>query len=321
MRAHIAIGLVTATALALTACSSEGDGTAAREPSPGADSDIRVVVTTTPLGSITEQIATCAGGTSTTLMPVGADPHDFAASSSQVADMVKADLVIANGLSLEGGLDASLRQVEEDGTDVLHVAEEVDPLEFGAHGDEHGDHDGHDHGHFDPHFWLDAGRMAKAASVIGHAIAERSGDVAWGDCGDEVSVELQELDGEIQETLSVVPADRRTIVTDHEALAYFNKAYGFESAGVVVPGGSTEAQPSSRELAALADTVRAEKVPAIFANSAVNQGLVDALAAEVGSEVKVVPLYIGSVGEPGSAARDYQGMMRENARLIAEALG
>lgn len=318
MRSLFAIGLVATTALVLSACSDTGTdadttGTAAEQ----AAGDISLVVTTTPLGSVTEQIATCAGGTSTTLMPVNADPHDFSASSSQVADMVKADLVIANGLGLEGGLDASLQQVEADGTEVLHVAEHIDPLPWGDH--EHA-HEGHNHGDLDPHFWLDVARMAEAAQLIGDEVAERAGDDTWSECGAEVSGELTALDEEIREDLSVIPEERRTIVTDHEAFGYFNNAYDFHSGGVVIPGGSTEAQPSSADLASLAGVIREENVPVIFTNAAVNQTLVDALASEVGEDVQVVSLYEGSVGPKDGPAADYQGMMRENARLIVEAL-
>lgn len=325
MRSRFAIGLVATTALVLSACSDADTADTTGTKAEQAAGDISLVVTTTPLGSVTEQIATCAGGTSTTLMPVNADPHDFSASSAQVADMVKADLVIANGLGLEGGLDASLQQVEADGTEVLHLAEHIDPLPWGDHEHEHAHeeegHEGHNHGDLDPHFWLDVARMAEAAQLIGDEVAERTGDDTWSECGAEVSGELTALDEEIREDLSDIPEERRTIVTDHEAFGYFNNAYDFHSAGVVIPGGSTEAQPSSADLASLAGVIREENVPVIFTNAAVNQTLVDALAAEVGEDVQVVSLYEGSVGPKDGPAADYQGMMRENARLIVEALG
>lgn len=322
MRARIVTGLVAATALVLSGCSDSGaDSTGA--------GDVSIVATTTPLGSVVEQIATCAGGTATTLMPVNADPHQFSASSAQVSDMVKADLVVANGLGLEGGLDASLQQVESDGTEILRVAEHVDPLPWGGvdeHAgespEEHAAHaDEHSHGELDPHVWLDAARMARAAEVIGDTVAEKTGEQSWAECGAQVATELDELDSEIRETLATVPEERRTIVTDHEALGYFNAAYDFHSAGAVIPGGSTEAQPSSRELAALAAVIREENVPAIFTNAAISQTLVDAVAAEVGEDIRIVSLYEGSVGPEDSPASDYQGMMRENARLIVAALG
>lgn len=319
-RSATLISMAAASTLVLAACASAGDS-----DDSGAKDGLTLVATTTPLGSVTEQIATCAGGNYTTLMPVGADPHDFSASSAQIAAMMKADLVIANGLGLEGGLASTLDQAELDGIPVMDVADEVNPIPFGDHDHEHDDHDhagheGHDHGEFDPHFWLDAGRMAQGAELIGAQAAELSGDKKWSECGAEVSQQLKDLDAQVRTTLNAVPADKRVIVTDHDAFGYFNAAYGFESAGVVVPGGSTEAEPSSQDLAALAQTIKDRGVPVIFSNTAVNQGLVDSLAREVGSDVAVVPLYVGSTGPEDSPAADYQGMMRENARLIADAL-
>ena len=113
--------------------------------------------------------------------------------------------------------------------------------------------------------------------------------------------------------------EKRILVTDHDALEYFAAAYGYEVAGTVVPGGSTLAEPSSAELAALAATVQAAGVPAIFANVANPQALVDALAAEAG-DVEVVELYIGSLGPAGSGADTYQTMMTTNAQRISDAL-
>lgn len=314
MRTCLATGVVAATALALTSCAAGAGGDSA--PGPG---DVSLVATTTPLGSVTSQIAECAGGTSLTLMPVNADPHDFSASSAQVADLARADLVIANGLGLEGGLHSALEQIEADGTEVLDIAERVDPLPWGE-GDHEG-HEGHSHGEFDPHFWLDAARMAEAAQLIGDTAVELTGDGEWARCGTEVSDELRSLDTEIRDTLSVIPEERRILVSDHEAIGYFNAAYDFRSGGVVIPGGSTEAQPSSRELADLAADIREQNIPVIFSSATTNQALVEAVAAEAGEGVQVVPLHQGSVGPEGSAAADYQGMMRENARLIVDALG
>ena len=113
--------------------------------------------------------------------------------------------------------------------------------------------------------------------------------------------------------------EKRILVTDHDALGYFAAAYGYNVAGTVVPGGSTLAEPSSAELAALAATVQETGVPAIFANTANPQALVDALAAEVG-DVEVVDLYVGSLGPAGSGADTYQPMMTTNAQRISDAL-
>ena len=103
-------------------------------------STVSVVSTTTMLGSVVGDIVACASPDSTaiTLMPVGTDPHDFSPSSDQVAAMVTSDLVVANGLMLEEGLQDALENAAAAGATVLDIAPPVDPLPFGD-GDEHGD--------------------------------------------------------------------------------------------------------------------------------------------------------------------------------------
>ncbi len=300
-----------------------------------------MVATTTIWGDISSQIAECAGGSVTTLMPIGADPHDFTPSSEQVATMVGADLVIANGLGLEEGLESAMGSAEQDGAVVFEVAPLLDPIPFGEEGDAHSEEEGEahseeegeaeadgeahseeegdTHGSEDPHVWLDANRVANAAELIGAEMAEVSGDAAYQDCGVQVAEEMRALNAQLVETLAAVPAGKRIMVTDHDAFEYFASAYDFEVAGVVIPGGSTLAEPSSAELAALAGTIQETGVPAVFSNTANPTALVDALAAEVGN-VEVVELYVGGLGEPGSDAGTYQGMMTTNATRIADAL-
>jgi zinc/manganese transport system substrate-binding protein len=108
-------------------------------------------------------------------------------------------------------------------------------------------------------------------------------------------------------------------VTDHDAFGYFSEAYDFEVAGVVIPGGSTLAEPSSEEFAGLVEVVREAGVRAVFANTAHRTVLIEALCAEVG-DVAVVELYVDSLGAEGSGAEDYAGMMLTDARLVAQAL-
>ena len=124
---------------------------------------------------------------------------------------------------------------------------------------------------------------------------------------------------EVAATLATVPEDQRILVTDHDALGYLAAAYGYTVAGTVIPGGSTLAEPSSAELAELTATVQQTGVPAVFANTTNPQALIDALASEAGA-IEVVALYVDSLGEPGSGADTFQGMVRTNAQLISDAL-
>jgi zinc/manganese transport system substrate-binding protein len=104
------------------------------------------------------------------------------------------------------------------------------------------------------------------------------------------------------------------------AIGYLALRYGFDVVGVVIPGGSTLAEPSSGDLAALVDTIRTEGVQAIFADVSEPSELANAVAAEVERKIAVVDLFTGSLGEEGSGADTLIGMLRTNANRIAEAL-
>ena len=132
--------------------------------------------------------------------------------------------------------------------------------------------------------------------------------------------DLLVLDTSVRDILAGVEPSNRVLVTDHNAFGYFAAAYGFEIAGVVIAGGSTEAEPSSRELAALIETIQTRQIPAIFSNIAAQSNAVEAVAREAGPQVQVVPLYVGSLGPAGSGAETYASMMTTNAELIAQAL-
>lgn len=350
IRRLIAIGTPALLSCGLVGCTSTPASTATGEtssmaattasapgsaPSAADTPSLQIVVTTPILGSIANSIVTCAGqGAVEVLMPNGADPHDFTPSSAQIADLVQADLVIANGLGLESGMQAALQGATADGAQVWEVGPLVDPIPFAepapghAHDSDEHAHEGegegtdeHAHGSLDPHIWFDMSRMSRAAALMGVQLQQAaggSGELA--NCGEQVAAEITQAENGVRATLESVPPQRRILVTDHEAFGYLAHAYGFEVAGAVIPSISTMAEPSSAELAALAEVIRAEGVPAIFANVSQPAQLAEAVAQESDTAVVVVPLYVESLGEPGSPAADYIGMMTENARLISAAL-
>jgi zinc/manganese transport system substrate-binding protein len=336
-------------ALGLSACGSTSDSAAPTE-TPSEASALSVVATTTVLGSVTADIVECAGGTVQTIMPAGADPHDFAPSSAQVAEIVKADVVVANGLTYEQGLIGALDSARSEGTTVIEVGDFINPIEFGAgghahsdekkdddhghedddhgheeddHGHEEDDHgheeDDHGHGDLDPHFWFDMNRMADAAELIGSELALKGG-AKYSECADTVATEIRAAESEFRAIIDTIPADRRILITDHEALGYLAEEYDFEIAGTVIPGGSTLGEPSSADLKELVEIINAEGISVIFTNSSEPTVLADAVAAEANSDVDVVVLYVESLGAPGSGADTYVTMMLTNAQLLADAL-
>jgi zinc/manganese transport system substrate-binding protein len=311
--------------LLLAACGSHSDEPVPLDPPETTTSQegrpVNVVVSTNILGDVVQNLVACAGdGSVTVLMPAGADPHDFTPSSAQVADVVNADLVVTNGLGLESGLDSALEGAIADGARVYAVAPWLDPIPFD---DDHSDDDGddHDHGSRDPHVWFDMPRMATATTLIATELGVVTGEQdVYEACGAAYSAEILTAEAGVRAAMESVPASRRVLVTDHEALGYLADLYGYEVAGTVIPAGTTLADPSSSDLANLASVMREEGVNVIFANVAEPTKLADAVAAEVGTEVTVVPIFVESLGEPGSSADTYIGLMQANAQLIAENL-
>lgn len=273
------------------------------------DDGIQIVVTTTVLGDIVESIARDDASVEI-LMPLGADPHDFQASARQVAAIHKADLVVANGLGLEEGLEPVLSSAVDDGARVLSIGPLVNPIPYGNDPDLP-----------DPHVWLDPIRMMTAVDVIVSELESLEPSVDWSDSGDDYKSELAILDWELQALLGKIPISSRGLVTDHDSLEYFADRYGFRVVGVVIPGGSTLAQPSSDDLVAVVETIERELVTAIFIEAAQPAVMARAIGEEVSWDVEIVELYIGSLGRPGSEAETYLGMLRVNSDRIASALG
>jgi zinc/manganese transport system substrate-binding protein len=274
---------------------------------PSMDGRPLIVATTTIVGEFAAHVAGDQARVEV-LMPIGADPHDFEPSARQAASLRDADLVVSSGLGLEGGLTDALEAAAEEGTPILELGPALDPRPLGD-----------DASVPDPHWWLDPIRAARAVDLIG----ERLGEIAaggWAARATSYADQLMALDGELRSMLETIPSERRTLITSHAAFGYFAERYDFKVTGVLIPGGSTQAQPDPKLLAELAAVIRAEGVRAIFGETTFPTNVADALAEEVGGEVRVVVLYTGSLGEPGSGADTYVGMLRTDAERIADAL-
>ncbi|QGG94804.1 metal ABC transporter substrate-binding protein [Actinomarinicola tropica] len=300
----------------------------------------RVVATTSILGDVVRSIVGDDVEVEV-LIPPGTDPHDAAPSARQAADLRSASLVVANGLGLEAGLADALDAAADDGVRVIEIGELVEPLPFGdahehddegehdegEHDDDEGDHDegqDHAHGDEDPHLWHDPVRMAQAVPGLTDALVDALPDMdadAIRARSDDLVAELEALDAEIREILAAVPAERRYLLTNHETFGYLAERYDFEVIGAALPGGDTLSRPSAQEIATLVEEIEAHDLPAIFAENVSGDQLIRTIAEEAGREVEVVALHTDALGEPGSGADTYLGMLRTNAELIASALG
>ena len=131
--------------------------------------------------------------------------------------------------------------------------------------------------------------------------------------------QLQTLDAEVEDLLSAIPSDARMLVTNHSVFAYFADRYQFEILGSIIPSSSTLSSASAQQLASLAEELRSEQVPAIFADASSSSSLAETLAGEVG-DVKVITLFTESLGEPGSDGANYIAMVKFNAQEIVRGL-
>ena len=339
---------------------------------------LQIVATTSIIGDLVANV-TGDDAEVTVLMAPGVDPHGYEPSASDGRILREADLVVANGLMLEENLVSVLEAVEEEGGNVLSLAEQLDPIDFdwdgpghddhGQDGDDHGhddqddhghdnddhghdgdddhghddqddhghddhddhghdDHDGHAHADEDPHFWFDPLRTSDAVGMIAEAIAELDDRLEadeWMARADAYAEQLVELDEEMLEMFETIPEANRSLVTNHDALGYLAYRYDFEVLGTVIPGSSTQAETDARGFAELVETLEEAGVEVVFADNTDSTVLAEQLASEVVGrsdlDVQVVELYTGSLGEPGSGADSYLGMLRTTSALITEALG
>ncbi|MCJ7434487.1 MAG: zinc ABC transporter substrate-binding protein [Anaerolineales bacterium] len=242
------------------------------------------------------------------LLPIGADPHGYQPTPSDVVKISKSTLLIVNGLGYEQFMNTLLENAGGN-RDVIEATAGLSPRKDA--GLEHG---------IDPHMWLDPNNVIVYVENIRDALihADPNGVAIYKANADAYIAQLKTLDTWIIEQVNRIPATRRLLVTNHEALGYFADRYGFTVIGAVVPGFSTDAAPSAQQMAGLIDLIKSSGAPAIF----LGQVESDTLAAQIANETsaKVVSdLYLESLTE-GTPAATYIDMMKHNATRIVEAL-
>ena len=162
-----------------------------------------------------------------------------------------------------------------------------------------------------------AGVLGELADELIHAGADA--DTVNG-CLDAYREALAEADAEVAEILDAVPADRRIMITNHDAFGYFADRYDFEVVGTVIPSLSTAAETNPALLEELAEIIEHEGVPAVFSETTHSDVDIQALATAAG-DIAVVQLLTGSLAPAGEDGDTLIGMLRFNAQAIADALG
>ena len=294
---------------------------------PESERELRVVTTSNIVADWVRQVGQHRVDVDP-LLPSNVDPHAFQPGARDITRVADADLVLTVGLGLEAGWLADLvKNAAREPGEIVALGESVDPIEFmdlrGEDGHDEDDESGdeHDYGALDPHFWFDPLRVKRAVNDIAARLSvmdSENGDFYRANAN-EYSSELDELHSWIEEQVATVPSDRRVLVTSHDSFRYFATAYGFEVVGAVSPGGTTEREPSAREMAELIDDIRDASAPAVFTETTVSDKIAQRIAQEVGAAV-VTGLYTGSLGEPEGDAGTYMDFIRYNVAIIVAAL-
>lgn len=304
----LGILLVTLVALTLAACGNDNDA---------GHNGTSIVATTAQIGALTQEVA----GDDISihvLMPPGVNPHDFHVTPDDLRTMGAADVILRNGLGLDTFLDGSIDAAGGD-ADIVTVTGGIEPISGGL--EHHDEGEDHDHDDADPHVWHDPANARLMVNNIADALSTTDPDHAqsYRENAGAYNAVLDETDAKIRAMIDEIPAENRKLVTNHDAFGYFARAYGLEVVGAVIPGTSTNAEPSAQEIAALSELIEQEQVKAIFAESTVDPKVAEQLAQDTGVQI-VYGLYSDSLGEPGTDAATVDGMLLANATKISEAL-
>lgn len=275
---------------------------------------LKVIATTSIIGDVVAQV----GGDAielTTLIQPGQDPHSYEPGAQELTAVSDADIIFVNGWDLEETLAANLESIGKD-VPIVPVSANIQPLAFDS-----GDHD---HSSVDPHTWFDVQNVGQWVENIETSFSQLDSDnaEAYARNADTYQAQLNELDAYAQAELGGIPPEKRFLVTNHDALGYLAHAYGLEVVGTVIPGSSTLAEPSARDIADLISTMDEHDICTIFTETTISDTLAKTTAAELNEcdTINVIPLYTGALSPTGSNADNYIGMVQANIDAIVTGL-
>ncbi|MBM3995020.1 MAG: metal ABC transporter substrate-binding protein [Planctomycetes bacterium] len=279
---------------------------------------VRVVATYSILGDLVQNVAGDSAEV-TTLVGPDCDAHTFEPTPKDGVSLAEADIVFENGVNFEGWLD-KLHKSSKSKAKRIVVTEGLQ-LRGGECNHAHKPGEKHEH-EDDPHVWHDVKNAIHMVSVIRDQLAEADPPSAETYKANATAylAKLKALDAWVVEKVTSVPKQNRKLVTSHDTFGYFAERHGFEIVGTMLTSVSTEASdPSPATFARLVESVKAAKVPAIFAENVHNPKLMERLGKEAGVRL-AQPLFTDALGKPGSEGATYEKMVRHNVTIIVEAL-
>jgi len=272
-------------------------------PAAAQEEPLKIVASFSILGDMVEEVVG-DHATVTTIVGPDADAHVYQPNVADARAVAEADIIFVNGLGFETWSDTLIAESGTSGT--VHVATEgVTPVLVD--------------GETDPHAWNSLRNgviyVNNIASVMAEVLPEHA-DAFAANAGAYIA-ELEALDAETRARLAALPADRRTVVTAHDAFGYLADAYGLTFLAPV--GIDTEAEPSARELATLIRQLQDQKVAALFVENITSPALIEQIADETGIEIGG-RLFSDALSERGGPATSYLAMFRHNLGALLDAL-
>lgn len=308
------LGAGAAVVAALTVGQAGCREVGAKSSGAGKSGRPRVVCT---IGMITDAARAIAGEHAEVVGLMGeyVDPHLYKATQSDLRLLREADLILYNGLHLEGRMGDVFVQMARD-KPVIPVAASVDesrlrePPEF--------------EGQYDPHVWFDVSLWSQAVARIRDELVQLcpANKEEMTRRAQAYLTRLSELDAYCRSQIASIPRERRVLITAHDAFGYFGRSYDIEV--LAIQGISTESEANIRKVNELVDTISRRKIPAVFVESSVNPKLVESLvqgcagrghAVHIGGE-----LFSDAMGKDGTPEGTYEGMVRHNVDTIVKAL-
>ncbi len=264
----------------------------------------KVVTTTGVICDITKEIAQSSIDTTCLLQP-GDDPHAYQTKPEDRKAIETANLILYGGYNHEPSIIKLIQSSSNSAPKIaVHELAVPKPL-MGEHEDEHGEETAQNQPHAegekvpDPHVWHNPQNGLRMVETIRDELIEVSPSNAQLYTKNAASLtdELQKIDTWIKAQIATIPAQKRKLVTTHDALTYYADAYGLEIA-VALQGVTTEEQPTAARIAELSSEIKTAGVPKIFAETTTNPKLIETVAREANVEISEKELYSDELGGP-----------------------
>jgi zinc/manganese transport system substrate-binding protein len=245
------------------------------------------------------------------------DAHVYQPSPADAKKLAGAKVVFVNGFKFEGWID---RLIKASGTkaNVVVATKGITPREM-EDDNESKKGQTHEHAGVDPHAWQSIANARIYVANIRDALmaADPDGREIYERNAADYLAKLAAVETEVKEGIAKIPAERRRIITSHDAFGYFGAAYGFEF--IAPQGVSTETEASARDVAKIIRQIKAQKIPAVFLENISDPRLMQRIAAETGAKIGG-KIYSDALSAESGPASTYIDMMRHNIRQLSAAL-